>query len=292
MELRHVRYFLAVAEEGHFTRAAKRLGIAQPPLSAQIKDLEGEIGALLFRRLAHGAELTEAGRALRAAVADLPERFERGITAARRAARGQTGAIRVGYTASSSFNVVVPHTLRAFRRDYPDVELALREANTAILAAALADGSLDAAFVRPAPELSGRFQFLLLSEETMLVAMPADHPRAGDEPVELASLARDPFLLFPREVGPTLYDLIVGACRGAGFEPVGGPTVPQLATAVNLVAASLGVAIVPASMAGLGRPGVVFRTIAGGSPTVALALATRRGETSPIVRNFVTTSRR
>src|SRR5260221_7314961 len=138
MELRHIRYFLAVAEERHFTRAAAKVGIGQPPLSQQIKDLEAEIGAPLFHRVAHGAELTAAGEAFLEGVREIPTFAERATKAARRASRGETGSLRVGYTASSAFNAVVPAAIRAFRRAYADVDLTLEEANTTRLAAGLA----------------------------------------------------------------------------------------------------------------------------------------------------------
>ena len=120
VELRHIRYFLAVAEEQHFTKAAVKVGIGQPPLSQQIKDLEGGVGAALFHRLAHGAELTEAGKAFWAGVKEMPLIAKRATMAARRGARGETGSLRVGYTASAAFNVVVPSAIRAFRGAYPE----------------------------------------------------------------------------------------------------------------------------------------------------------------------------
>src|SRR5580704_3248262 len=149
MELRHIRYFLAVVEERHFTRAAAKVGIGQPPLSQQIKDLEGEIGAALFRRLAHGAELTEAGKAFLAGVKEMPSMAEKAAMAARRAARGETGSLRVGFTPSATFNVVVPSAIRTFRRAYPEIYLTLEEANTTRLVIGLQEGTLDAAFLRP-----------------------------------------------------------------------------------------------------------------------------------------------
>ena len=127
MELRHIRYFLAVAREGNFTKAAASLGISQPPLSLQIRDLEQEVGALLFRRVAHGAELTPAGEAFLAVVSDLPDRAKQGIRHAQRAARGETGVLRVGFTASSAFNAAVPGALRVFGRIYSRVELISRK---------------------------------------------------------------------------------------------------------------------------------------------------------------------
>jgi DNA-binding transcriptional LysR family regulator len=287
MELRHIRYFLAVAEERHFTRAAAKVGIGQPPLSQQIKDLEGEVGAALFHRVAHGAELTEAGKAFLAGVKEMPLIAERATMAARRAARGETGSLRVGFTASATFNVVVPSTIRAFRRAYPDIDLTLEEANTAPLTTRLREGTLDAAFLRPGAAGTGELQVRRLSEEPMVVALPKRHHAAGLEQIDLALLNDDPFLLFPREIAPTLYDTVVDACRKAGFEPIIGQLVPHMASIVNLVAAELGVSIVPASMMQVRVTGIAYRQIAGQSPTTQLALAYRRGETSPVVRNFI-----
>jgi DNA-binding transcriptional LysR family regulator len=287
MELRHIRYFLAVAEERHFTRAAAKIGIGQPPLSQQIKDLEAEIGASLFRRVAHGAELTTAGEAFLQAVKEMPMLAERATRAARRAARGETGSLRVGLTATAVLNAAVPSAIRAFRRAYADVELVLEEASTTRLVAGLQEGSLDAAFLRPKGSNPEMLQLRLLSEEPMIVALPSGHVAAKQRDVDLASLKDDSFVLFPRAIGPALYDTIVSACRRAGFEPVIGQFAPQIASMVNLVAAELGVSIVPASTSQLRVRGVAYREIAGQAPTVRLAIAYRRGETSPIVRNFV-----
>ena len=287
MELRHIRYFLAVAEERHFTRAAAKVGIGQPPLSQQIKDLEAEVGTRLFHRLAHGAELTAAGEAFLEGVKAMPALAERATKAARRASRGETGSLRVGFTASAAFNAVVPAAIRAFRRAYADVDLTLEEANTTRLMAGLQDGSLDAAFLRPQSAGNEAVQLRAFSEEPMIVALPASHPAAAHEEVDLAALSGESFLLFPRPIGPTLYDSIVGACRAAGFEPVIGQLAPQIASIVNLVAAELGVSIVPASMSQLQVAGVTYRPMTGQAPTARIALAHRRGETSAIVRNFV-----
>jgi DNA-binding transcriptional LysR family regulator len=163
----------------------------------------------------------------------------------------------------------------------------LEEANTTRLFAGLRDGSLDAAFLRPGALGSEAFQLRLLSEEPMMVALPANHPSAGGPEVDLADLEKDSFLLFPRAIGPTLYDSIIGACRKAGFDPVIGQLAPQLTSMITLVAAELGVSIVPASMSQLQITGVAYRTIAGEFPVTPLALAYRRGETSATVRNFV-----
>jgi DNA-binding transcriptional LysR family regulator len=287
VELRHIRYFLAVAEERHFTRAAAKVGIGQPPLSQQIKDLEGEVGTALFRRLAHGAELTEAGKAFLAGVKEMPLIAERATMAARRASRGETGSLCVGFTSSATFNVVVPSTIRAFRRAYPDVDLTLEEANTALLIPRLREGTLDVVFLRPGAAGTEELQLRRLSEDPIVVALHKRHPAAALKEIDLASLKDDPFLLFPREIAPTLYDTIVGACRKAGFEPIIRQFAPHITSIVNLVAAELGVSLFPASMMQLRVMGIVYRQIAGQSPTTRLALACRRGETSPVVRNFI-----
>ncbi len=287
MELRHIRYFLAIAREGNFTRAAAGLGIGQPPLSLQIKDLEREVGALLFRRVAHGAELTPAGKAFLAVVSGMPELAERAVRHAQRAARGEIGVLRVGFTASSAFNAVVPGTLRVFRRAYPGVGLSLEEANTTRLTTGLDDGTLDVAFLRPEGAAGRGLQLRHLSEEPMMLAMPTGHAMIGEDEVDLAGLAKDPFILFPRSIGPTLYDTIVGACREAGFEPRIDQFAPQLSSIVNLVAAELGVSMVPASMSQLHVAGVGFRAIRGQTPVARLALAYRQGNTSVLVRNFM-----
>jgi len=287
MELRHIRYFLAVAEERNFTRAAARLGIGQPPLSQQIKDLEGEIGAALFHRVPHGVELTEAGKAFLAGVKEMPLFAERATMAAQRAARGELGSLRVGFTSTATFNVAVPSAIRSFRRAYPEIYLTLEEANTTRLVTGLREGTLDAVFLRPGSPDTGELQLRRLPEEEMVVALPKRHPAAALEEIDPAMLKDDPFLLFPRETAPMVYDTVVDACRKAGFEPIISQLAPHFSTIVNLVAAELGVSIVPASMMQLRVTGIVYRQIAGQPPKTQLALAYRRGETSPVLRNFI-----
>lgn len=287
MELRHIRYFLAVAEERHFTRAAAKLGIGQPPLSQQIKDLERELGTQLFRRVPHGAELTEAGIAFHDVVKEMPVTAARAVLTAQRVARGESGEIRVGFTASAAFNSVVPVAIRTFKRTYPDVRLLLEEGNTTRLADGLKDGSLDAAFLRPGFAGSERFQLRVLDEEPMVIALGENHPAAACERIALSMLKNDTFLLFPREIGLTLYDSVIEACRDAGFEPNIGQRVPQIASVINLVSAEMGVSMVPASMSQVQVTGVVYRPVADQTPSVKLALAYRRGDTSPTLRNFV-----
>ncbi|OJH42700.1 LysR family transcriptional regulator [Cystobacter ferrugineus] len=288
MELRHVRYFLAVAEEENFTRAAVRVGIGQPPLSQQIRALERELGTPLFRRLPHGAQLTEAGEAFLPEARAMLAQAERAVRAAQRAARGEVGQLRVGFTGSAAFCPLVPAVVRAFRRAHPEVEFSLEEANTTTLLERLAGEELDAAFIRPGRANPQGVRVYSLLEEPMWAVLPSSHPLAQAGAVALAALAREPFVLFPRSAGASLFDEVLSACQRAGFEPNLVQEVSQLASVGNLVAAELGVSVVPASMAQVRVPGVEYLPLVGDAPVARLALATRLDEDSGGVRQFVT----
>ena len=287
MELRHVRYFLAVAEARNFTRAAATLGIGQPPLSQQIKDLEEELEARLFRRLPHGAELTAAGEAFLVEARALTALAGRARIAAQRAARGESGRMRVGFTGSAAFNPQVPAAIRAFGRAYPEVSLTLEEANTARLLERLASGEVDAAFLRPNEESYRELRLRRLADEPMLLVLPKSHKLAEQRGVALVDLAADRFVMFPREVGPRLYDAVIGACRDAGFKPVLGQEVPQIPSIINMVAAEAGVSIVPSSLAAIHVAGVRYVQITGAAPTARLALAWRRDGRAATLANFL-----
>ncbi|AYD00815.1 LysR family transcriptional regulator [Neorhizobium sp. NCHU2750] len=287
MELRHVRYFLAIAEEGSFTRAAERLGIAQPPLSQQIKVLEREIGARLFRRLSHGVELTPAGSAFRAAISGVPQEIAEGTRLARKAAAGESGVIRIGFTGTAALSPVTPACIRLFRNAYPDVEIKVTEANSVALADALIDDRLDIAILRPSSSDPEALAEDILAEEPLVAALPAVHPLATiDAPIDLVALRDDPFIFTPRDVGVSLHDAMLRACASAGFTPKPGPSAPHIASILSLVAADLGVSLVPQSIANVRLPGTVFREIDNMGERVAIALAYRRATTSTVVRNF------
>lgn len=293
MELRHIRYFLAIAEEKNFTRAAARLGIGQPPLSQQIRDLEREVGTPLFHRVPHGAELTEAGRAFWEVVSRLPPQVTEAIHAAQRAARGETGALRLGFTGTAVLNPVVPACIREFRRHYPQVEIRLMETNSALLVQALVEKRLDVAIVRPAEGSPPTVVHHLLTAENLVAALPAAHPAAreggaADTGIALASLKDDPFILTPRSIGSSLHDTVLASCRAAGFTPTQGQAAPQIASMLSLVSAELGVALVPESMQQLKVHGVVYRPIGGGAPPrVSLSVAHLDSQTLPQAHNFV-----
>lgn len=286
MELRHIRYFLAVAEEGNFTRAAAKLGIGQPPLSQQIRDLETEIGTRLFRRLPQGAELTEAGRVFRAAVAPLPEAAQAAIAAARAAARGETGLLRLGLIGTAALNPAVQGLIRAFRVERPGVALHLIEANSLRLREEVLAGHLDLAILRPSrsdpPDLVTR----PLLSEPLVAVVSAGRDLPGTGPVSLVDLADEPLILTQREMAVSLHDAVVEACRAAGVEPRLGPAAPQIATILALVASGLGFSLVPASVEKLALEGVRYRRLQAPVPTVSIALASRRGPLSPAAAAF------
>jgi DNA-binding transcriptional LysR family regulator len=292
MELRHIRYFLAIADEGNFTRAAERLGIGQPPLSQQIKALEDEIGVRLFRRVPHGAELTEAGRAFLRKVAPIPGEVSEGVRMAKRAAEGQTGLLRLGFTGSAALNPIVPACIRDFRRRYPEVELAIEEDNSVALSAAILGDRIDVAILRPAANDPAELSVELLHEEPLAAALPQNHPLAqSNADFDLGELKNDALILSPREVGISLHDAALEACRQAGFEPERRVRAPQIASILSLVAAEMGVALIPASLSNIHPNGVVLRRLGPDYPTVSLAVACRRGTTSVLVRNFIRCAR-
>lgn len=293
MEFRHVRYFLAIAEQGSFTRAAETLGIAQPPLSQQIKVLERDIGTQLFRRLSHGVELTPAGDAFLAAVATIPRQISEAVRLARKAAAGESGVIRIGFTGTAALNPIVPACIRSFGQAFADVEIEVTEANSVALTEGLMADRLDVAILRPSETDPEGLSEELLAQEPLLAALPASHQLARTEgAVELSQLRDDPFIFTPRSVGISLHDAIVKACAKAGFTPKSGPAAPHIASILSLVAADLGVSLVPRSIAKVSLQGAVFRELAGASEHVAIALAYRRGSTSPVVRNFCSVARR
>jgi DNA-binding transcriptional LysR family regulator len=294
MELRHLRYFIAVAEEGHITRAAERIGMQQPPLSQQIRALETELGVQLLRRKPRGVELTEAGRALLEDARAILAHVDHAFAATQRTARGEQGRIAVGFTSSAPFHPFVPRVIRAFRESYPLVALTLDESGTTELIDDLLHERVDAAFIRtPVADPMGIMIDPVL-EEAMLVALPGTHPLADAETaLPLVALAAETFIVYRRRSGPGLYDAIFAACHAAGFSPLVGQEAPRIVSTLNLVAAGLGIAIVPASLQRMQMDGVTYRRIEGTpQPRAPLLLATRRGDTGAVVRHFLDLVRR
>ncbi len=291
MELRHLRYFVAVAEELHFTRAAERLGIKQPPLSLQIRQLEREMGTSLFRRETRGVKLTEAGALLLDEARRILDQVERTKTGVQSRARGETGHIHVGFAGATYVQRLVPGIIRAYRERYPGVVVTPEQSNTARLIAALQAGEIDVAFVRP-PIIDGEGVALdPLIDEPMMIVLPEWHPHAGDPSMPLAALAPETFILFPRAIGPGMHDAIIASCQRAGFSPKLGQEASQTVSIIHMVAAGFGVSIVPRSLEQIHAEGAVYLRIEGEAPRAPISLAYRRDDRSTIVRNFVTLAR-
>ena len=286
MELRHIRYFLAVADEGSFTRAAERLGIAQPPLSQQIRALEQELGVLLFRRVPRGAVLSDAGQAFYREVQGLPLQVDLATREAQFAARGETGALRVGFTGAAGLYPVVQDGLRRFRRQYPQVELSLEEANTSLLIRRLEERVLDVAFIRATEQHAQDFAVRQVAREPMVAVLPAEHPLAVRGELALSDLRGEAFILTPRHVGPSSYDTVVLACRAAGFEPILGQLAPQMLSVISLVSVGLGVSVVPGVMRSVQLTGSRFLDVLDG-PVIDLSVAHRRDNHSKVLDNFL-----
>ena len=289
MELRHLRYFIAVAEERHITRAAERLGMQQPPLSQQIRALERELDVQLFRRLPRGVELTNAGAALLAEARAILSHIDHAFATTKRIARGEQGQVAVGFTSSAPFNPFVPRIIRAYREAFPLVSLTLEEGGTTELIDDLCNERIDAAFIRTAIANQEGIVVSTLLQEPMVLALPRGHilsRRKGA--LALKALAGETFIVYRRRSGPGLYDAILAACNVAGFSPQIGQEAPRIVSTLNLVAAGFGISLVPQSLQRMSMDGVVFRRLTGAAqPKAPLYLASRRGEASASVRRFL-----
>jgi DNA-binding transcriptional LysR family regulator len=288
IELRHLRYFLAVAETLHFGRAAKKLGMAQPPLSQQIRRLETMLGAPLFERTTRGVTLTMAGAMLRERATATMTRLADDLEQTRRVARGEEGRLTFGFSGSVMFTEL-PAAIQRYRRAYPQVEVRLRELWTSEQMPALADGSIDIGFLRDGeqrPELS----LTPLLRESFQVALPADHRLRRQRTVDPASLEDEPFVLFSRRMGNLAYDRTIRCCLDAGFQPHIVQEAPQFPTLIRLVAAGLGVSLVPAGVATIAFPGAIFRPIRSKRWT-SVDIGTRLDGTSATAAAFVGTVR-
>ncbi|XVQ09826.1 LysR family transcriptional regulator [Spirillospora sp. CA-255316] len=292
MELRHLRCAVAVADALHFGRAARSLGMAQPPLSQQIKALEEELGVRLFHRSSRRVTLTPAGEVFVAEARGVLAAADRARLSAQAAGRGDTGHLVLGLVGSAAF-AALPRLIRAFRGRHPRVDLTLREMTTAEQAARLLSGELDAGLLRPplAGEAARELRLLTLGTEALVAALPAGHALAGRRRVAISELAAEPFVLFPRPAGPGLHDQITALCRRGGFVPALGQEAVQMQTIVGMVAAGLGVSLVPDSVARLRREDVAFVPVTPRTVTSALSLAWHPDAPSPALANLLATAR-
>jgi DNA-binding transcriptional LysR family regulator len=288
VELRHLRYFIAVAEELSFTRAARRLGIAQPPLSQQIRRLEQLVGCPLFHRLPAVA-LTEAGSVLLATARRTLAQLALGVDSAGRVGRGVAGRLTVGFASSVVFTGL-PQAFRAFSARYPEVELELREMHSGAQLPALRAGTIDVGLLRESPS-DGDIEMETVFREPFVAVLPVRHRLAAQARVAPRQLAREPFILFPRELAPTLYDQIAAICRSGDFTPRVRHEALEWFTVTGLVGAGMGVSIAPAGLARLRWRGVVYRPLKPVAVQTSIVLCRRREPGQGVVELFVETLR-
>jgi DNA-binding transcriptional LysR family regulator len=284
VELRHLRSFLAVAEELHFGRAAARLHISQPPLSQQIRRLEDELGARLFRRTKRRVELTPAGQAFLTEARQTLVQAERAVRAAQRAERGELGELVVGYLIAAAYGPL-PDVIRMFRRRFPDVDLRLQYLRSVQQRHALLNRQIDVGFVRP-QAADPRLIYEAFWRESVVVALPGNHPLTRRTIVDVSDLETELFVLLAPEDAGAFYDQVLALCRSAGFTPRVAHRVPDLHAAIALVAAGLGIGPVPAAIQGFKRKGVVYRPLRPHTFGIEMGLAWRRDDDSPLVQQF------
>jgi DNA-binding transcriptional LysR family regulator len=289
VELRHLRYFIAVAEELNFSRAAERMHMAQPPLSAAIRQLERDLGVDLFVRTTREVKLTEAGRAFLQGARRTLADAERAAEDAKRAAAGELGHLRIAYSWSTRFETL-PALGRGFRAGHPDVELLAQEMWNARMPAAFQSGSIDIA-VSLCPEIAAELELAPIRKERMVALLPEAHRLAGEEPIPLSALADEEFVVFPREIAPRLHDAFMAIFRRAGFEPRVRNESFHTGWDLGVLTEIPAVALAPQTVAGGLPDGIV--AVALGEPTDSLetCLVWRSDDSSPAVAAFVAIAR-
>ena len=290
MELRHVRYFVAVAEERNFTRAAARLNVAQSPLSQQIRKLERELGVELFTRTTRSVTLTHAGRVFYDRMSSLLAGSEDAMDAARKAARGELGRLSVGFTGSATYELL-PTLVRTYLDRHPEVTLDVHsEMVTPVQVEALLDGRIAVGILRP-PVVAKGLAVETLRHEPVVALIASQHPASVQRELDLSALRDEWFIAYPSSPPSTMYTVMQAACEAAGFVPRVRQVISDSAGLAALVAGGMGVALVPASLRHLGINGVTFRPLRSPRMTVALALAYREPNVDPLVRRFLEAAR-
>ncbi len=288
MDLRQLHYFIAVAEERSFSRAALRLHVSQPPLSTQLKALEDELGVRLLDRSNRGVSLTAAGQVFFDEVRAVLARLERGKAMARNAGQGEVGSLSIGFVSIADYGLLPP-TLKEFRSRYPGVEVQLHELTTDAQIREIRASRLDLG-IGLGPIDATDLSFEPVTREVLVLAAPTGHRLlADDKAVDLRLLANESFIIPPRDIAPGLFDLIISQCRNADFAPRITQQARQMQTVISLVACGMGFALVPASVQNLKRQGVQYRPLRGPAATVELGILSARDDDDPASRNFVAT---
>ena len=289
IELRHLRYFLAVADTLHFGQAAERLGMSQPPLSQQIRQLEDLIGARLFVRSHRRVQLTPAGDLLQERARAIVQQVETAMDEVQRAQRGEQGELHIGLTRATPLSPQIPRSILRYRQQYPQVRLQLSEMNTLQQIDALLDGSLDVGIIRKRalpPELVAHSLFV----DPLALIVHADHPALRRLPeqgtLSLRAFAQEPFVGFDRSVGAGIHDQMIALCAAAGFTPRIVQEAGEASTLISLAAAGLGAAILPASCDHIQVDGACFVPLQDEGAHSEVELVWRREGVTPLIRNF------
>jgi DNA-binding transcriptional LysR family regulator len=292
-DLWQLRYFIAVAEQLHFGRAATALHISQPPLSRAIRALEERLGMALFIRNRRKVELTPAGALLLEEARRTLGQLERAVLELRGMASGERGRLRVGFVSLADYGGVLPRLLKSYKAARPGVQLSLREMLSPEQSLALATGELDFGLLLPPVSEAEGLEHVIVQRERFVAALPARHRLATARgPLAMRELADESFVMVPREIAPGLYDIVSGLAARAGFSLNVAQEAIQMQTVVSLVSSGLGAAVVPGSVANLGRRGVVYRRISDRHPVLELWLAWRAGTTSAAAAEFIALARR
>ncbi len=289
MELRQLRYFVAIAEEGSFSRAAVRLHVSQPPLSTQIRSLEAELGAPLLARTNRGVSLTASGQVFFEEVRAILARLETARARAVQADRGDVGMLSVGFVSIADYGILPP-ALKSFRSQFPLVEVQLHELTTDAQIRELRAARLDLGFGL-APVEEPDLEFTSILREALVLAAPADHPAAAGPAIDLRSLSKASFIVPPRDIAPGLYDLTISRCRAAGFAPRIVQNARQMQTVIGLVSCGMGLALVPSSVRNLKRTGVRYLPLRGRPACIELGILRRREADNALGTPFVTALR-
>ena len=291
MELRHLRYFAAVAQYLNYSEASRRLHVAQPAISQTILDLEDELSVKLLLRTKRSVQLTAAGTAFLREAEDILRRANEAQQLAQRAARGEVGILGIGFFGTASAPIL-PALVQAYRRRFPNVELRLFELNPDQQLAAFDEGFIDLGFTRKLPsDRRAEFEEEVVYTDQLAIALPAAHALAKQKVIRLKSLAGEPFVQFHRKGAPGLFDEVIAVCRRAGFSPriINEPNF--MATAMTLVESGLGVSLIPRCVRSLNRPQVVIRPIAPKSAQIPLCVAWRKSAHNPALAAFLDTLR-
>lgn len=288
--IRHLWLFLAVAEEQHFGRAARRLDMSQPPLTEQIQALEQALKVKLFERSRRGAQLTPVGAAILPAVRKFAEQLERLELAVREAVAGRAGLLTIGAITSAMFEELPP-LIDRLKAKYPNLTVSIKEIDSADAVPALEAGDIDLAFARLEGELGGTIQTLPLTQDRLAVALPRQHPLAGGPRVRLASLADQDFVMFARRVSPVYFDSVVASCRSNGFSPRVLHEVRSVASQIAFVGCGQGIALVPASLEMMASENVVFRPLRERVNVVTTAIAWDGARENPLVASVISALR-